>query len=206
MSIDVTQGDPATLQVKFSGTKEIIAKWFKDGQELTLGQKYKISVTDTVSILKIISTEKKDSGEYTFEVQNDVGRSSCKASINVLDLIIPPSFTKKLKKMDSIKGSFIDLECIVAGSHPISIQWFKDDQEISASEKYKFSFHDNTAFLEISHLESSDSGTYTCSATNKAGHNQCSGHLTVKGWQFLSPPIKNLLLSHFLILTFIAVF
>lgn len=85
--------------------------------------------------------------------------------------------------MDSIKGSFIDLECIVSGSHPISIQWFKDDQEISASEKYKFSFHDNTAFLEIRHLESTDTGTYTCSATNKAGHNQCSGHLTVKGWQ-----------------------
>ena len=103
--------------------------------------------------------------------------------------------------MDSIKGSFIDLECIVAGSHPMSIQWFKDDQEITASEKYKFSFHDNTAFLEISQLEGTDSGTYTCSATNKAGHNQCSGHLTVKGWQFLSPPLKNLLLSHFLILT-----
>lgn len=104
--------------------------------------------------------------------------------------------------MDSIKGSFIDLECIVAGSHPISIQWFKDDQEIPASEKYKFSFHDNTAFLEISHLEGTDSGTYTCSATNKAGHNQCSGHLTVKGWLLLFLSVKKLLLFRFFILTF----
>lgn len=101
--------------------------------------------------------------------------------------------------MDSIKGSFIDLECIVAGSHPISIQWFKDDQEISASDKYKFSFHDNTAFLEISQLEGTDSGTYTCSATNKAGHSQCSGHLTVKGWQFLISIFPNFIALHFLI-------
>ncbi|NWS55827.1 TITIN protein, partial [Chunga burmeisteri] len=180
VSIDVTEGDPATLQCKFSGTKHITAKWFKDGKELTLGPKYKISVTDTVSVLKVLYAEKKDSGEYIFEVHNDVGSSSCSASINVLDLIIPPKFTKKLKKMDSIKGSFVHLECIVSGSHPISIQWYKDGQEITASEKHKYSFHDNTAFLEINKLEGTDSGSYTCEATNKAGSNQCSGFLTVK--------------------------
>lgn len=84
VSIDVTEGDPATLQCKFSGTKHITAKWFKDGKELMLGPKYKISVTDTVSVLKVLHTEKKDSGEYIFEVHNDVGSSSCSASINVL--------------------------------------------------------------------------------------------------------------------------
>uniref|UniRef100_A0A803Y6Y0 Ig-like domain-containing protein n=1 Tax=Meleagris gallopavo TaxID=9103 RepID=A0A803Y6Y0_MELGA len=130
-------GDPATLQCKFSGTKDITAKWFKDGKELTLGPKYKISVTDTVSVLKVLHAEKKDSGEYVFEVHNDVGRSSCSASINVL--------------------------------------------EITTSEKHKYSFHDNTAFLEINKLEGTDSGSYTCEATNKAGSNQCSGFLTVKG-------------------------
>lgn len=84
VSIDVTEGDPATLQCKFSGTKPITARWFKDGKELTLGPKYKISVTDTVSVLKVLYADKKDSGEYIFEVQNDVGSSSCSASINVL--------------------------------------------------------------------------------------------------------------------------
>lgn len=72
------------MQCKFSGTKEITAKWFKDGKELKLGQKYKISFTENVSVLKIISAGKNDSGEYTFEVENDVGRSFCSASVNVL--------------------------------------------------------------------------------------------------------------------------
>lgn len=111
-----------------------------------------------------------------------------------IDLIIPPSFTKKLKKMDSIKGSFIDLECIVAGSHPISIQWFKDDQEISASEKYKFSFYDNTAFLEISHLESTDSGTYTCSPTKCPTSLVCERLLKCEKRSFLW--LRGILISY----------
>lgn len=69
----------------------------------------------------------------------------------------------------------------MSGSHPISIQWYKDGQEITTSEKHKYSFHDNTAFLEINKLEGTDSGSYTCEATNKAGSSQCSGFLTVKG-------------------------
>uniref|UniRef100_A0A670Y6B8 Ig-like domain-containing protein n=1 Tax=Pseudonaja textilis TaxID=8673 RepID=A0A670Y6B8_PSETE len=154
VSIDVTEGDPATLQCKFSGTKDISAKWLRDGKELTF--------------------EKNDSGEYTFEVSNDVGSSSCKASINVLGVY-------NIFLFSCIKGSFVHLECIVSGSHPISIQWFKDGQEISASEKHKYSFHDNTAFLEINQLQGSDSGSYTCEATNEAGENQCSAYLTVKG-------------------------
>ncbi|XP_074405031.1 protein sax-3-like [Zonotrichia albicollis] len=89
--------------------------------------------------------------------------------------------------MDSIKGSFVHLECIVSGSHPISIQWYKDGQEITASEKHKYSFHDNTAFLEINKLEGTDSGSYTCEATNKAGSSQCSGFLTF----WISPSQSN---------------
>uniref|UniRef100_A0A803T195 Ig-like domain-containing protein n=1 Tax=Anolis carolinensis TaxID=28377 RepID=A0A803T195_ANOCA len=163
-NISSLRGGTIVFQATIKGSMPIMISWLKDNDDiLSLGHKYKISVTDTVSVLKIVSTEKKDSGEYTFEVSNDVG-----------NLIIPPKFTKKLKKMDSIKGSFVHLECIVSGSHPISIQWYKDGKEITASDKHKYSFHDNTAFLEINQLEGADSGSYTCEATNKAGRNQCS--------------------------------
>ncbi|KAK0143519.1 Titin [Merluccius polli] len=179
-SISVTQGDPAILECRFSGTKPLKAMWLKGGKELALVQRYKIQSTDTSSILKILKTDKNDSGLYTFEVSNDAGHSSCDASLTILDQILPPSFTRKLKQTERIKGSFAHLECLVLGSLPIALQWYKDEKEIQADEKHKCTFFENVALLEISCLDRKDSGSYTCIARNKAGSDQCSGTLLVK--------------------------
>lgn len=104
-----------------------------------------------------------------------------KYSSFMIDQIIKPSFTRKLKNMDSIKGSYVHFECLISGSLPISVCWYKNDKEIVADEKHKCSLFENTAFFEITNLSSSDSGSYTCIAQNKAGSDQCSGALLVKG-------------------------
>uniref|UniRef100_A0A8C3F4V2 Ig-like domain-containing protein n=1 Tax=Chrysemys picta bellii TaxID=8478 RepID=A0A8C3F4V2_CHRPI len=144
-----------------------------DGKELTL-----------VSALKIVHTEKKDSGEYTFEVQNDVGSS--KGDVKYIYLIIPPKFTKKLKKMDSIKGSFIHLECIVSGSHPIKLKpkWFKDGKQLLPSRYYTMSFDSNVASFRIESVMKEDSGTYAFKVENDFGSSTCEAVLTVLGLYF----------------------
>lgn len=207
-SISVTQGDPATLEVRFSGTEPLKVKWLKAGKELSSGQRYKVQSTNTSSTLKINKTDKSDGGDYTVEVSNDVGQGSCEATLTILgqfpgvsslpngvrpqeqfltpslspsDQIIPPSFTRKLRQTEGIKGSFAHLECLVSGSLPITLQWFKDNTEVQADDKHKCTFFESVALLEISNLNSKDSGSYTCIAKNKAGSVQCSGLLFVKG-------------------------
>lgn len=213
-SIIVTQGDAAMLECTFSGTKPLTYRWMKAGKELTSSQKYKVQSTDTSSVLKIIKTEKTDSGKYTFEVSNTAGCSTCEAAVTVLgqfiskffisfmkflsilskqqtqhcfctvyetDQIIKPSFTKELKDTQGIKGSFAQLECLVSGSLPMTIQWCKDGKQIQNDDKHKCTFFEKVAFLEIRCLDSKDSSNYTCMAKNKAGTVQCSGTLFVKG-------------------------
>lgn len=82
-SIKVTAGDTCTLECTVSGTPELSTKWIKDGKELTSDSKYKISFFNKVSGLKIINVAPGDSGVYSFEVQNPVGKDSCKVSIQV---------------------------------------------------------------------------------------------------------------------------
>uniref|UniRef100_A0A8B9S5T1 Ig-like domain-containing protein n=1 Tax=Apteryx owenii TaxID=8824 RepID=A0A8B9S5T1_APTOW len=154
VSIDVTEGDPATLQCKFSGTKNITAKWFKDGKELTLGPKYKISITDTVSVLKVLHTEKKDSGEYIFEVHNDVGSSSCSASINVLGVY--------------------GLSFIIGFTEILSSPEMRPTTTVAE-------FNTFVATLQLTNVDLSHRGRYTCQAKNESGTEKCFALLFVQG-------------------------
>lgn len=65
------------------------------------------------------------------------------------------------------------IEGRVTGSQPMSVSWFKDDKEILTSEKYDISFKSNVAVLCIKSSQVSDSGRYSCHASNEAGRTSC---------------------------------
>lgn len=96
---------------------------------------------------------------------------------------MPPTFTKSLKRVDGNVGSDVSMECRVSGSQPMTIAWFKDDQEVVSGAKLIPEFKDSSATLRIVRLEKSDSGVYKCRATNSAGFKETSGTLYVKGYK-----------------------
>lgn len=88
---------------------------------------------------------------------------------------------RKLTNIQAIMGSVVTMECKVAGSLPISVEWTKGHQKITKSSKYKLLHIENTVSLELQLTESTDTGEYSCKVTNKAGSCVCDGVLTAKG-------------------------
>lgn len=97
------------------------------------------------------------------------------------DQVVPPSFVRRLKETFGVLGSSIVLECKLAGSPPISVTWFYGGNEIFSGDKYETTFSDDVCALKVNALDSSDTGPYTCAATNAAGSDECSAFLTVQG-------------------------
>lgn len=78
-------------------------------------------------------------------------------------------------------GSVVTMECKVAGSLPLSVEWSKGKQKITNSSKYKLMHVENSLSLELQLTEGADTGEYSCKVTNDAGSCVCSGVLTAKG-------------------------
>lgn len=72
----------------------------------------------------------------------------------------------------------------MSGSQPLTVTWYKDNNEIYPSSKYDVSFKNNVAVLSVKDSTSSDGGVYTCEASNEAGKASCQVSLTVSGTSF----------------------
>lgn len=91
-------------------------------------------------------------------------------------------FTKKPSEhIEDTEGRLVKIEGRVSGSQPMSVSWYKGDTEIHSSDKYDVSFKSNVAVLCIKSSEVTDSGRYTCQASNEAGRASCDTTVGISG-------------------------
>lgn len=83
------------------------------------------------------------------------------------------------------------IEGRLTGSQPMAVSWYKGDMEIQSSEKYDISFKSNVAVLCIKNSQLSDSGKYSCQASNEAGKAICGVTLGVTGMSIVSHVIVH---------------
>lgn len=108
------------------------------------------------------------------------------SSVQPLDSRYPPFFDVKLMPMDMTLGDSVELNCHITGSLPIKVTWSKDHRELRAGRNYRISCVGNTPHLVILKASQSDSGVYSCHASNDTGKDACSAEVFVKGILTLS--------------------
>eukprot|EP00093_Oithona_nana_P013637 13637.XXX_410448_413469_1 [CDS] Oithona nana genome sequencing. len=108
-----------------------------------------------------------------------------------------PVLLYKFSEQTLQPGPSVSLKCIAKGNPPPRIQWTLDGFPIPQSERFivgqYVTIHDDViSHINITHVGTTDGGSYACTASNAVGHIRHSARLNVYGPPHVRqiPPVK----------------
>ncbi|XP_061211666.1 junctional adhesion molecule A-like [Neopsephotus bourkii] len=148
------------------------------GGELT--EPYKDRIRFSPTTITFLTVTRADTGKYICEVVWD-GSKIAKSEVNLI-VQVPPSKPVAHVPTSATIGSRIVLRCTETdGSPPPTFRWYKDGMLLPTDPKSSPSFRNSsysldtaTGELVFQPLGSSDSGDYSCEASNNVGSAQRS--------------------------------
>lgn len=90
---------------------------------------------------------------------------------------VPAHFKEKSINKSGVVGSRVVLTCQAEGSKPLNIEWSPSVENINTKNTNKGIISE----LYLSSLHSSQTGIYTCMATNSYGYDHMTINLVVRG-------------------------
>ncbi|CAL8088024.1 unnamed protein product [Calicophoron daubneyi] len=190
------EGVPLTLSAKFRGQPTPSVRWLRNGKPLEQTERiqYTFNGVDTVT-LSLLSPSREDIGVYTCSIENQAGKDSCSVSIRVAPTIQPapkPTSTSPPRflrgplpwpitetgelitcpgQLDLPEGKPVSLEVDVIGQPTPEVSWFHQSQPILADNFHKTFIRRKGTYVLLLNSPSveSDSGQYSCVATNNVG-------------------------------------
>ncbi|GAA6111175.1 roundabout homolog 3 isoform X2 [Tachysurus ichikawai] len=160
--------------------------WQKEGSQMLMfpsqppaqSGRFSVSLSGELTISNVHS---EDSGYYICQAISVAGSVLTKALLEVEDAPsdrVPPIIRQGPANQTLAPGATAQLQCYVMGNPLPSIQWERDGQRILGNDE-RFSLMENGS-LQITVLQETDSGVYTCFASSSSGETSWSGVLTVK--------------------------
>ncbi|KAL7824318.1 hypothetical protein SRHO_G00346280 [Serrasalmus rhombeus] len=178
VQIEPVEGSVVTLECKVTGTPPPQVSWFRDGQPLLLTPRTHVLPTHTV--LRISRVSLSDSGLYVCVAQSRAGTAERRFHLQVP---APPTVdrTEPTEQVSVILGSVVTLSCEAHGVPPPTLTWLKDGRPLLFNHN-QLPDGQETHF-QLPAVSRSDSGLYSCLASNPAGSTTKAFNLTV-----LEPP------------------
>ena len=79
----IVEGSDCKFELKYSGEPGPTVDWKKNGKEIILGRRLEVINKEGVTMLRILSVRKSDSGEYTVLLTNKHGSESSSARLSI---------------------------------------------------------------------------------------------------------------------------
>ncbi|XP_065345300.1 neuroglian-like [Cloeon dipterum] len=163
-------------RVEFScvakGVPEPQIKWMYNGMPI---EQAPLNARRRIQTNKIIidRLNKNDTGNYGCNATNRFGYVYKDVYVNVLALA--PEFTDIFYLTVSVVDEAATLKCLVFGAPKPLVKWIRLGKELTNDRRYRI---ESNGDLIIKKANFSDSGEYTCHATNRFGSNE--GHVKLK--------------------------
>ncbi|KAK5869646.1 hypothetical protein PBY51_024348 [Eleginops maclovinus] len=171
--VTVTLSSPTSLVCEVQSYPPALIVWLKDGTPFESSRN--VRVLPGGRTMQILNAKEEDAGRYTCVATNEAGETLKHYEVKVY---VPPQINKNdipgeglAPKEVKIKvNSTLTLECAAQAFPTPALQWFKDGQILRTDDHV--SVTNNGRIVQIKHAQVSDTGRYTCVATNIAGEDE----------------------------------
>uniref|UniRef100_A0A8C6DLM4 Hemicentin-1 n=1 Tax=Moschus moschiferus TaxID=68415 RepID=A0A8C6DLM4_MOSMO len=166
--VNVREGTSVSLECESNAVPPPVITWYKNGRMLT--ESAQLEILADGQMLHITKAEVSDTGQYVCRAINVAGRDDKNFHLNVY---VPPSIEGPENEVivETVSNP-VTLACDATGIPPPSIAWLKNHRPIENSGSLEVHILSGGSKLQIARSQHSDSGNYTCIASNMEGKAQ----------------------------------
>ncbi|XP_047673954.1 hemicentin-1 isoform X2 [Tachysurus fulvidraco] len=171
--VTVTLNSPTSLVCEAQSYPPAIITWLKDGTPFESNRN--VRVLPGGRTLQILNAQEADAGRYTCVATNEAGETLKNYEVKVY---IPPVISKDIiqgegfapKEIKIKVNNTLTLECEAQAIPVPTLHWYKDGQILKGDGRITVT--PNGRIVQIKQAQVSDTGRYTCVATNIAGEDE----------------------------------
>uniref|UniRef100_A0A8C1K3P7 Hemicentin-1 n=1 Tax=Cyprinus carpio TaxID=7962 RepID=A0A8C1K3P7_CYPCA len=163
-----TISNPVTFACDATGIPPPSLTWLKNGRVIENSESLEMHILSGGSKLQISRSQLSDSGTYTCVASNVEGKARKNYHLTIQ---VPPNIrgSELPSEMSVLLNDSIQLVCRAEGNPTPEIQWLKDGKTLSRTAQKNIKISPDGSTLTVTAVHTSDSGKYTCVATNQAG-------------------------------------
>ncbi|MCJ8749980.1 hypothetical protein PDJAM_G00193750 [Pangasius djambal] len=163
-----TISNPVTFACDATGIPHPSLTWLKNGRVIENSESLEMHILSGGGKLQIARSQLSDSGTYTCLASNVEGKAH---KSYYLTIQVPPSITGSEMPSETsvLLNDSVQLVCHAKGTPAPTIQWLKDGKALSQTGLKNIRISPDGSTITVTATHTTDSGKYTCVATNKAG-------------------------------------